>query len=499
MVGNMRLCIAVLLGGLFFCGDIRAAGYTYDYDDNCRNAYKCYLALHPEEGRAYILNEIKANPYNLMATYIADYEDCTQLLMNCNKADYANRASHLAARISLLEKGSTASPWHRFCMAGIYLHWAIVSTRFGEQYKAALNFRRSYALLKENKKLFPGFEYNGIYSGLQDAVVGALPGNYKWLASVFGMSGNIKKGVGQLQQFVSTHNDSQPMYGETVLYLLFTRFYLLQEQQQVWAYMNSASFPGGKELLNTYVKVNIALDYHKADAALAALKEARLDAHYGHYPVFRYFNGVALLYRCDTACIGPFDEYLATTKSDLHIKEVWQKLAFAYYMAGDTAQAARCLMQVAHHGGTATDGDKQAQKFAEERHFPHKNLLQARMLIEGGYYDMALSMLNNTNSFAWEDIADKEEYEYRLGNIYEARDDLIKALAHYNKVMSIGIGRHEQFPARAALRIGIMYEQRGIANKAHEYFSKCLDMPYHDFQNSIDQQAKAGLQRLKDS
>ena len=86
----VRTAIILLL--LCCCAGSYAAVYTYDYTPNCAKAYQAYLSLHPDEGRGYIVAEMKANPYNLMATYIADYEDCTLLLINCDPHEYEQRA-----------------------------------------------------------------------------------------------------------------------------------------------------------------------------------------------------------------------------------------------------------------------------------------------------------------------------------------------------------------------------------------------------------------------
>jgi len=42
-----------------------------------------------------------------------------------------------------------------------------------------------------------------------------------------------------------------------------------------------------------------------------------------------------------------------------------------------------------------------------------------------------------------------------------------------------------------------MYEERKDYTKAKEYYEKCLSMRHHDYQNSIDQKAQAGLDRVK--
>jgi hypothetical protein len=62
--------------------------------------------------------------------------------------------------------------------------------------------------------------------------------------------------------------------------------------------------------------------------------------------------------------------------------------------------------------------------------------------------------------------------------------------------MQQGADRKEQFAARACLQLGLLYEKQGKRDIALQYFNQCLTMRDHDFQQSIDQQAKAGINRL---
>jgi hypothetical protein len=48
------------------------------------------------------------------------------------------------------------------------------------------------------------------------------------------------------------------------------------------------------------------------------------------------------------------------------------------------------------------------------------------------------------------------------------------------------------------LQLGNIYEQRGNKPKAKEWYQKCLWLPPHDYRNSIEQKAKAGLERVQE-
>lgn len=491
--------IQVFLFCILICNSTTAAaaGYVFDYNSNCNRAYQSYMSLHFADGHGALLNEVTTNPYNLMATYIADYEDCIVLLLNCDKEEYKRREAHMDQRLKLLEQGDHNSPWYRFTKSGVYLHWALVNMRMGDMYHQALYFRKSFLLLKENKKLYPQFEYNAVFSGLQEAVAGSVPDNYKWLAALFGIRGSVRKGTSQLEAFVNTHNAEQPLYAETQLYYLFTRFYLVADQKGVWEYIASSRFANKNNLLHTFVKVNLALDYRKADAAIETLNAAMTEPEYINYPVFDYQMGMALLCKSDTGCTYYFGRYLEKNKSELFIKDAWQKMAFAWYIAGNTAKAEYCKKQITQQGMARIDADKQAEKFGEKNIWPMRKLLQCRYLIEGGYYSQALAVLNSIDKASLTNIADKEEYYFRMGRIYEETGNSSKALEYYQYTITTGKNRHEQFAPRAALQKGRLYEQAGNNQQAMACYKECLAMPEHDFQNSIDNQAKAGLNRVE--
>jgi tetratricopeptide (TPR) repeat protein len=136
--------------------------------------------------------------------------------------------------------------------------------------------------------------------------------------------------------------------------------------------------------------------------------------------------------------------------------------------------------------------------------WPNRALLQARLLIEGGYNEKALVLLQGIAKGQLQGAADRSEYCFRLGRVYEelARKPgggqyFKQALAQYREAMKEGAGRREQYAARAALHMGKIYETLNLPAEALAMYNECLNMPDHDFQNSIDQQAKSGINRVE--
>ena len=101
----------------------------------------------------------------------------------------------------------------------------------------------------------------------------------------------------------------------------------------------------------------------------------------------------------------------------------------------------------------------------------------------------------NTNNFSLTE--DKLEFAYRAGRLYDDVGNDSLAIVFYKQAIELGERRKEHFAARAALQTGFIFEQRGDKATAIQWFQRCMDMKDHDFKNSLDQRAKAGIARCK--
>lgn len=455
------------------------------------------MAMRLDAGNEAIRKEIIQNPRNLMATYIADYEDCILLLFNGSKQEYAQRKHHLDIRLNLIGKGADDDPWYRLCKSGIYFHWALVQFRFGENLKAATTFRKSYRLIKENQEKFPNFPQNQIFLGMQEAVVGTIPDEYKWLASIFGMRGDVKKGMQKMAQFLEQASADEPLKEEAILYYHYLRFYLLSAQEDVWQFMHSNQFPVSGNLLRSFVKANVALNYRKGEVALDVLKKASTLKEYHQFPIMDYELGRAhiLQLNCKEA-ITTFQHFLSRYEGRIFVKDALQQISLSYYLLQNINKATEYRKKILTEGTASTDADKQAKRFAESTFWPALPILQARLLIDGGYYKEALARLEKQDPNSFNAQVDKIEYYFRSGRAYdELRHDKL-AIQYYQHTIDMGRNRKEHFAARSALQIARIYERNKQYKEAIERYKECLSMKGHDFQTNIDQQAKAGLNRL---
>ncbi len=477
-----------------------AYGYTFDYNAACAAAYRAYLSLHTEEGDALIRAELITHPYNITATYIADYGDAVTLLFNGDPYQLEQRKGHEEERLQRVSRGSDDAPWKRLAQAGIQLHWALIRLRRGEQLKAAAGLRRSYFLLKENARLFPQFRPDDVLYGAEETLAGIIPDSYKWLGSMLGVKGNLNDGLNMLSAYVRQHTDpASPLLDEAILYSAFLRFNFGGAKAAVWQEISSnTAFPIQGNPMRAFFRANLALAFRKADVAVSTLQAAELSAAAHYWPVMDFELGSALLLRLDPSCLIYFDRYIARNASGLYTKDALQQAALGAYLNGDAVRAHAYRARIAAEGSLNTDADRQAQRFGAGDKWPQPLLLTARLLIDGGYAGQALGKLGSSRTAAFPDMADKLEYDFRLGRALEETGDAAAAVQAYQRVINAGRERPEHFAARSALQIAGIYEARGQKAEAGRYYRIALSMHNHDYQASIDQLAKAGLSRVSD-
>ena len=167
------------------------------------------------------------------------------------------------------------------------------------------------------------------------------------------------------------------------------------------------------------------------------------------------------------------------------------------FLQGNTNAAENARQQVLTKGSETTDADKQAAKDAKSGVWPNPLLLKARLLNDGGYNNEAIALLTGKSAADFTKQEDKLEFAYRIARIYDDVGRDSEAIKMYLLAIKLGEDRTEYYAARAALQIGLIYEQQGKKDIAIKYFQECLDMKDHDYKDSLDQKAKAGIERCR--
>lgn len=472
---------------------------AFDFNENCKNAYRHIISLRLTEGKKLIEAEKKSNPNNAIIVLLENYVDYFTIFTSENKADFDRLKGNKDARIKRIEQESKTSPYYRFIIAEINLQWAISRGRFGDYLTSAREIKNAYNLLAENDRIYPDFLPNYKSLGVMNAILGALPSNVKGLVRTFiGVSGDSNKGISLLEDAIKRLPGSahEIWYDETAFYICFVQFDILTDANAYQKMLRYIQPVDDKSLLKTYTMAYVASRSGKGNEAIQLLQNRPKGTQYTAYPYLDYLLGVAKLNRGDADASTYFKTYLSSTKSTNYIKDAQLRIGWQFLLSGNVAAYRNQLNLVKSTGSADVDRDKQALAEANSGVLPDLFLLNARLAYDGGYYDKALRFLDNKNIDDFRTEKDKLEFTYRLGQIAEAQNKPNEAIQFYDQTIERGASTKFYFPANAALKAAGIFERAKDFTNAGIYYRKCLSMRGHEYKDIFDNRAKAGLERI---
>lgn len=472
---------------------------VFEFDATCQTAYNEITALRLASGTQLLQQAATENPNNLAPVFLHSYTVFFQLFFNEDPDTYRALQPEFGNILSRLQQGPASSPFYQYTQAVVLLHKAIVEIKFGEKFSAAWNFKKAFSLIKSNEKKFPDFMPNKIVYGPMQVAVGTIPPNYKWLAGIFGLSGSIKEGMKQMRLVLNSNDASARFFfNEMAFYYCYLCFYFENNPDEVFRFIQSKKLDVVNNHLFTYLAANLSINDKKTESARAIILGRNTSNTYLQTPVWDLELGYVYLHslQLDKA-IEHFSRFVKEFKGKFYVKEAWQKLAFAYYLKGNSKAAENCRVQVLRKGNTYSDADSRAYNESKSGEWPNPELLKVRLLYDGGYFSEALKLLSGKSQASYSKSSDQLEFVYRVGRVYDDLTRYDEALKFYNITIQQGKNRREYYASRAALQAGLIMENKGNLKEAIEYYNTCLEMDDHDFKNSIDQRAKAGINRCK--
>ena len=449
------------------------------------------------EAKQLLQKERQHNPQNGVIVLLNNYADYFSLLSSENKTEYERLKDARTDRIALLEKNDKNSPYYLFSQAEVYLQWSLLKARFGDYLSSAYDTKKAESLLKENTKKFPEFLPDQMDLAMVNVIFGSIPANLKGITHFLGMHGDAEAGIKQMEEVRGKFTKTKyAFYNDEIVFFICTvdvnMLHDVNSYGKLTGYLNSME---GNSLLKVYLQGYVAVKTAHNDDAIVFLEAAPKSSQYIDVPAISYLLGSAKLNRMDNDSPIFLNQFIITYKGVSLIKDAYLKLAYFYLLTGDTKKYDYYLKLVKTKGYAVDEKDKQALKEANDTK-PDIDLLKARFYFDGGYYNKALAQLNTKNADSFKILRDKIEYYYRTGRIYDKINKSYEAVINYQKTISLGKNSTYYYAANSALRAGNIFEQLKDFTKAATYYNQALDMKDHEYQSSIDNDAKAGLKRI---
>lgn len=477
-----------------------SAEKVFDFNATCEKAYAEITSLRLTSGQQWINEVRKENPDNLVADFLENYIDFFILFFNEDPDEYKIRKPHFTERLDRLAEGPASSPFYKYSQAVVNLQKATVAIKFGERWAAGWDFRRAFSNIKDNNKTFPDFAPNKMIYGPMEVAAGTIPGGYKWLASIFGIKGSVKDGMQKMRSFINgTDKWCNIFFNEAAFYYCYLVYYIENKPDDAAQFITQRKLDVVNNHLFTYLAANLSINNKKTDYGKNIVLNRNKSADYLTTTAWDFELGYAHMRHLELPeAIAHFEAFEHNFKGKFYVKDVYEKLSWCYYLQGNKTAADNTRQLLLKRGNTDTDADKQANKDAKNSQWPNQTLLKVRLLNDGGYNKEALAMLNGKTSDSFTLPEEKLEFAYRVARIYDdvgGHDN--EAIQAYLTAIKLGTGRPEYYAARAALQIGYIYERQGKKAMAITFFQQCLDMDDHEYKDSLDQRAKAGIARCK--
>ena len=490
--GAVARCSVGLWLLLFFSSTAQAQDFVWT--PGLQRAYADLTKGKLQPARQALATE--ANKANGIYLYVANYADMLALLASDDDRLLDQLAPNESTRLDQLARLDEASPYQRLLLAEVRLHWAFVKLKFGKDITASWGVIKAYKLLMANQARFPDFLPTYKSLGTLRIMLGSVPDSYAWVARLLGLRGDVQQGLADLQRA-----QQDPVFRtETRLAELLIRAYVLRFSDADEASLRQFVAEVPDNLLVRFFAATTEMKNAHSEQALAWLNNRPVGPAYVSLPIIDNLLGDIYLQKGQYGpALAHYGQFLTNYRGQNFVKDTYYKRFLCYWLPGDVAHARAEIPLVLAQGRTTVEADKAAQKAAEtyRNAFPgagQRVLMQARMASDGGYLEEALMVLKPHAETAFATVAERAEYQYRMGRIYQKMNNLTAATAAFDRSVFLSEPGQLSFGATSSLQLGYIYQQQHNPVKSRQAFEKALSYKHHEYKNSVDNKAKAALQ-----
>jgi tetratricopeptide (TPR) repeat protein len=481
--------IITLLTFIFLATRV-SASMTYQWNDRVESCYKDVSALRIKAAYEQLQNLMNSQGNNAYNLYLANYIDFYPLFFNENKNEFKVYLIQVEKRKKLLRTANSNHPMYLHALAMMDIQTALLHSKFNEYLDAGLLIRSAFKQLQRNKTIFPKFIEGDAPQSSILLAVGTIPNNLKWIAKVLGIHGSTKSADAALLKSVERKDG---LYIDRLFFYVYTQQYLLGNKEAARNILQEHEKEVKSNLLLSFMYGNILLNQSQAAQAEKIFEQALRLKDGMTMPILHYELGTAYLCRWDKRCVIELEKYIEQYSGKYYMQDAKFKQAMYAYGMQDSISFEQRRKAIKSLPNSPSDADQSAYKFATKKWVSHSLLVQARFYNDGGYHSEALK---NLQYFQPNDLT-RLEYLYRKGKIFQDLKQIDSASIYFLKTIQVGKGSTTYYPAKSALLLANLYEEIEEYHKAASYYKICIQMKDHEAENSLEQKAKAGLQRVE--
>jgi predicted negative regulator of RcsB-dependent stress response len=469
---------------LFLCATFLITAFPVHaqyYNTKPLNQAYDYLLNYRIDSCQFILRKSPKNPYNYYLQLLAT---SVKLVIADDEILFKSLKNEESEFLSAVESEQFSKAEKSFLLAEARLQWGLIKLKYGEEFSAFWNIKQAYSLAKATNEEFP--EYLPIYKtlGLLRAMLGLVPEKYNWVLSLFGMQGDLDEGLQELQNVAQFEKDFSL---EAHLTLAMIQGYLLGDQAKSVAEMRLV-YAKRKSILTNYL---YSLLLMKNSASSTAMEVINNTDGKNRFAYFSYLTGEILLQQGHySEAISAYEYFRKASEGQSLLKDATYKTALCFYLSGDESSFSEIRSKVHETGATKNEADKYAQSEVILNNLSHPDLYRLRFATDGGYFDLAKSILQGVDQSKLS-TKDRCEYHYRAARLFHKTNQLSVAKESYTKAITSQGTNNWYFAPNAALQLAQIFidEQKfDDAKKALKQLDTYRGYPY---ESSIRQHAKS--------
>jgi len=469
---------------------------NYDVNENCKNAWMLLMDLEIEKAKELLAEEISHNPENYYAYYLDQTCDAYKLLINSGEVEYEAFIDDYYKKREIMDGKDEDLPYYLACYSEMELQVGIFNIINGSMFSGLRKAYSAYKNVYRNLELYPDFKPSLKLDGFFNVAIANMPPFVSWAAAFFGVYGDLDYGFSTLNENYISQKDIRGINAESALYIILVAK-INKTPELVYDFTNSLDSSIYQTFIHSYFRANIAYRIGKNEEALKSLQQIDISENSFADNIYSYMKGKILLRKLDSNAGYYLSRYLSHLKKREYIKEMNFKLALFYLINNDTLEYLNHCEIVRNEGKDVQERDREAIYDASLDYFPDINLVKARLLLDGGYFDefqIALKSFeeNNNGLFAY-----KLEYHFLKGRFEASNANNKVAISEFKKVIEMGEDSDYYFASEAALRLGTIYEKMGKPDLAKEYYEKSIKLYKNDYYEYIEDKAVKAYNSVK--
>lgn len=470
---------------------------VYEFNDTLKTAFKNIFELRFETAGRTLAAERLRNPYNLMPLFMEDYLDFYKVFVSESINQKESLSKARTERLEELETGDEGSPYFLFCQAQVLLHEALLQLKFGFNEEAVPSVKKAYKMLEDNQKLFPKFIENKMTLGVIQILAAAIPSKIKW-GNIKGSAEDGLKNLVEMIEYGEKYPQFEFNFDLQVTYATML-MYLRNHEDDDWRKINDNILDFKESALANYVISNMYLYIGNTSKTFITLQQRPQNEDQMPFLHLEYLEGLCKVYRLDFTAMDNFKTYLSKYGGVHYIKDTYQKLAWIDLLKGSGKEYSHYIGRVLVKGTFVTARDQDAHYEAKDGGKPNLSLLKARLLYNGGYYNKALTSIEQCKAKELKSAREKLELPFRTGQLYHKMRRYDEALLKYDEVLDLGNQKPYYYAAKAAIEAAKIWENRGNMSKAKFYYERCLKQNPQHHATVLHQEAEAALDKIKES